>query len=305
MGTGSWNAGGSRPAHACAWSKIRLDWATPEVISKNQTGVNIPRVEDNPSIIRLWTDGAMGNQYFLVENRQRILFDDNLPGDGLLIYHVDDSVSQQNNPARYKVDVEQADGRSDLNNGLNRGDAGDPWPGSFSKRTFDTNSIPDSKAYSGAETSVSVTGISDSADTMTADFAVEPSWALAYNWLFTDPADLHLFRNYRNRYQARSSKGRLYINLLYRNSDKALEVLRRNPELMMEANYLIEKHKHAVRRALKGKKAVIKNSDEVVAFLDAYAEKAPPGLKALAKIVKLNMLANRRKGKLFLGFRLK
>lgn len=176
MGSGSWNgppsSRGSRPAHLCAWSKVELDWVTPTVISENQIGVNIPNVENNQSIYRLWTDGTMGNEYFLVENRQKILFDDFLPGECLLIYHVDDSVPKQNNPAHYKVDVEQADGNFDLNNGNNRGDTGDPWPGSSGKTTFDDNSTPNSRDYNGNETLVAVKNISDCGPTMTADLYV-------------------------------------------------------------------------------------------------------------------------------------
>jgi immune inhibitor A len=175
MGGGSWNGPmhlGSRPAHFCAWSKVELDWVTPVVVSSNQMGVNIPNVENNQSIFRLWTDGIMGSQYFLVENRQKTLFDDSLPGECLLIYHVDDSVPKQDNPAHYKVDVEQADGNFDLNNGTNRGDAGDPWPGTSGKTTFDKDSTPNSRDYSGNDTLVAVKNISDCGPTMTADFYV-------------------------------------------------------------------------------------------------------------------------------------
>ena len=305
MGSGSWNAGGSRPAHPCAWSKIQWNWVIPVVISEDQTGVNIPRVEDNQSILRLWTDGTVRNQYFLVENRQRTLFDDSLPGDGLLIYQVDDRMPLQFWPAHYKVDVEQADGNFDLNNGINRGDEGDPWPGSSVNRTFDANSTPNSRNYRGGDTSVAVTNISDSAATMTADFFVKPIWNSVYYRIFDNPSDLGLFRDYRNEFLTRTSKGKLYTYWLYKISDKALEVLLNNPELMIEANYLIAVNKDAVSGVLDGPEGIIYNTDEIVAFLDAYAKKAPPVLKVLSKIVQWDMLRKQRRGELFLGFRLK
>ncbi|MCS7258567.1 MAG: hypothetical protein NZ601_04295, partial [candidate division WOR-3 bacterium] len=34
-------------------------------------------------------------EYFLIENRRKTGFDVNLPGQGLLIYHIDDSVIAQ------------------------------------------------------------------------------------------------------------------------------------------------------------------------------------------------------------------
>ncbi|MCL6584168.1 MAG: M6 family metalloprotease domain-containing protein [bacterium] len=174
MGGGSWNGTphGSRPAHFCAWSKVKLGWVNPIVLRSNQIKVNIPQVETQPSIFLLWTDGAVGTQYFLVENRQKVLFDDSLPGDGLLIYHVDDQVKRQDNPVHYKVDVEQADGAFDLNNGTNSGDQGDPWPGSVGKRNFNQSSTPNSADYQGQKTQVAVRNISSSAPVMSADLYV-------------------------------------------------------------------------------------------------------------------------------------
>ncbi|MEW6379586.1 MAG: M6 family metalloprotease domain-containing protein [bacterium] len=174
MGGGSWNGNpsGSRPAHFCAWSKVQLGWVTPFVLKSNQTAVNIPQVETQGSIFLVWTNGEVGTQYFLVENRQKVSFDDSLPGDGLLIYHVDNQVKRQDNPAHYKVDVEQADGDYDLNNGTNGGDGGDPWPGTRGRRNFNQNSTPNSTDYNGQKTQVAIKNISSSAPTMAADFYI-------------------------------------------------------------------------------------------------------------------------------------
>ena len=78
-----------------------------------------------------------------------------------------------------------------------------------------------------------------------------------------------------------------------------------NPELLSEARHLIEANKDAVIDALNGKKGVIHNTDEIIAFLKEFGKKSPPRLKALAKLVRKVMLRKKRKGKLFLGFRLK
>ena len=174
MSGGSWNGfpRGSRPAHFCAWSKMQLGWVTPVVLRSNQISANIPQVETQGSILILWTDGAVGSQYFLVENRQKVLFDDGLPGAGLLIYHVDEQVKRQDNPAHYKVDIEQADGAFDLNNGTNGGDDGDPWPGVSVKRDFYQDSTPNSTDYNGHKTLVAVRNISNSSSTVTADLFV-------------------------------------------------------------------------------------------------------------------------------------
>jgi immune inhibitor A len=174
MSGGSWNGSprGSRPAQLCAWSKMQLGWVTPVVLRSNQISANIPQVETQGSIFILWTDGSVGSQYFLVENRQKVLFDDGLPGAGLLIYHVDEQVRRQDNPAHYKVDIEQADGAFDLNNGMNGGDDGDPWPGVSVKRDFYQDSTPNSSDYNGRKTLVAVRNVSNSSSTVTADLFV-------------------------------------------------------------------------------------------------------------------------------------
>jgi len=170
MANGMYNGDppGSCPAHPCAWSKKKLEWVYPINILGNWTGENaaqIPPVElmpdaaNNGYIYRLWTKGMVGLEYFLVENRQKINFDASLPGAGLLIYHVDESRLYEDNPAIYLVDVEQADGRFDLNYGINYGDPNDPWPGKLGKITFDKDSIPSSRNKYYEDTLVAIKNI--------------------------------------------------------------------------------------------------------------------------------------------------
>ncbi|MGH7893258.1 MAG: hypothetical protein ACREQL_01235, partial [Candidatus Binatia bacterium] len=76
-------------------------------------------------------------EYYLLENRRRTDNDLGIPGDGILVWHVDESVgafrTAQSNPRHKLVHLVEADGRSDLDlgtrNGGNRGDATDPWVG--------------------------------------------------------------------------------------------------------------------------------------------------------------------------------
>jgi hypothetical protein len=136
-------------------------------------------------------------------------------------------------------------------------------------------------------------------------FVQEVGWGAAYAALFESTSDLETLREYRDEILSKKARGRLYRKLLYKNSEEALEVLLDNPELILQAKYLFETNKDAVFDVLNGKKGVIHNTDEIIAFLKAFAKKSPPRLKALAKLVKKGMLRKKRKGKLFLGFRLK
>ena len=173
MAAGSWNNGGLTPAHPSAWCKCQQNWATPINQTINQSNVAIEDVKTGHTVHRLWKNGALGNEYFLVENRQQNLFDQYLPNSGLLIWHIDEATESNTNEAHYKVALMQADGKKDLELNHNRGDAGDSFPGSANNETFGDSSNPDSKSYAGSNTCVKVSNISAPAAVMHADLAVK------------------------------------------------------------------------------------------------------------------------------------
>jgi immune inhibitor A len=173
MAGGSWNNGGLTPAHPSAWCKCKQNWVTAQNYTANQNNVPIEDVKSSYKVHRLWKDGAVGNEYFLVENRQKINFDKFLPNSGLLVWHIDDAITSNANESHYKVALMQADGKKDLELNHNRGDAGDSFPGSSGNVTFNSTSNPNSKSYAGSNTCVSVTSISASAPVMHADLKVK------------------------------------------------------------------------------------------------------------------------------------
>jgi immune inhibitor A len=180
MAGGVWNGNnGNSPAEPDAWCRIHMGFLDPVNVTANLSQIIIPRIETSPTIYRLWANGAQGNEYFLVENRQRTSYDLHLPGDGLLIYHVDESVSGNNQPwfpghtnsGHYEVALEQSDGRFDLEQNTNAGDISDPYP-EFGSPSFTNRTTPNSQSYAGELTRVTVRNISTSADTMRADLAI-------------------------------------------------------------------------------------------------------------------------------------
>jgi PKD repeat protein len=82
--------------------------------------------------------------------------------------------------------------------------------------------------------SLTVTGPGGTAiETKTDYITVSEGWEPAYDTLFRHPSDLTLLRQYRDEFLIKTTKGRLYTKLLYNRSEKALQVLLQNPELMM------------------------------------------------------------------------
>jgi immune inhibitor A len=171
MAGGSWNGGGDVPAHPSAWCKAQQGWAS---VTNITTGgpISIPDVKTSRNVHRLWKDGTGGSEYFLLENRQRTGYDTNLPSDGLLIWHIDDAQPGNTDENHYKVGLMQADAHRDLELDHNRGDAGDPYPGSSGNTSFTSTSSPSSKSYANQDTCVSVTGVSASGPTMSATVQV-------------------------------------------------------------------------------------------------------------------------------------
>lgn len=190
MANGSWNGSlGASPAHPDAWCLARLGYVTPTVVSSNTSGASIPAIQNSPTAYKLWTSGSPLNEYFLVANRQKTGYDSALPYDGLLIWHVDESIADyganddewypgHTSYGHYKVALEQADGLWELESTVPYGFvdySNDPYPGSSDNRTFDGSSAPNSQSYAQSQTYVSVANISNSGPVMTCDLFVSPA----------------------------------------------------------------------------------------------------------------------------------
>ena len=170
MAGGSWNNGGDTPAHPCAWCKTKVGWVTPTTITGAQ-GVTITPYASTPDVYMLPVGGTGGTQYFLLSDRHKTGFDSHLPGEGLIIEHVDENQANNTDETHYLVDIEQADGKQDLNKNANRGDATDPFP-TASNSTFDGTSTPNSDAYDGSDTQIAVINIQHAGDNVTADVSL-------------------------------------------------------------------------------------------------------------------------------------
>lgn len=196
MAIGDRNGDGRSPSHLNPWCKIHLGWAKPKVVTGKLNNYTIPNEPESPqTIYRINIENSDGNEYFLVENRQKTGFDSDLPGSGLLIWHVNESKSvghfPNNDPENFFLTLKQADGLNDLETRIKpdekppitetewEGDPGDAYPGNTENRKFDHNTNPSSKSYSGKASCVSVVSISDPKPAMEAVIGVECKGKLA------------------------------------------------------------------------------------------------------------------------------
>jgi immune inhibitor A len=171
MGGGSWNGGGDIPSHPSAWCKANQGWASVTNVTANGQ-LTVHAVESSHAVHRLWKNGGSGSEYFLLENRQAVGYDQALPGSGLLLWHIDEAQAGNTDENRYKVGLLQADGNRDLELNHNRGDGGDPFPGTASKTAVTQSTTPNTLSFAGADTCVSVKSIPASGAAMTVDVTV-------------------------------------------------------------------------------------------------------------------------------------
>jgi M6 family metalloprotease-like protein len=161
MSHGTWGCDDRTPAQPChmgAWSKAMLGWVDVITLDPDMDhGVlSLPPVETSGIVYRIDAQDGSG-EYFLIENRQRIGYDQRLFEEGLLVWQIDANALAQrwtsnlvNAYSDMAVWIRQADGREHLSTlALSAGDAGDPFPGGTGNTAFHAVSLPSSNSRDG------------------------------------------------------------------------------------------------------------------------------------------------------------
>lgn len=172
MGGGSWNGSGHTPAHPSAWCKLQHKWVAVDNVTDNGKR-SVTNVLSSRKVLRLWKGGIKSQEYFLAEYRGRKGYDKELPGEGLLVWHVDDTIDGNANQLHPKVGLLQADGLKQLEQAANRGDAGDPFPGTSNNTQITAASNPNTLSYGGLDSGVEITNIKPVANGVTIQVKVK------------------------------------------------------------------------------------------------------------------------------------
>lgn len=152
MGSGLWGfSSSSRPSGLSAWSRARLGWVTPQLLEGDHVGYRLGASYAQRSIVKLPIAGTPLHEHYLVERRTRTGFDSDAPADGLLVWHIDDSVASGGTSKHPRVELVAADG-------IANGDAGDLLRASDQ---LSDSTTPSTKAHAGSDSLVAIQNVQD------------------------------------------------------------------------------------------------------------------------------------------------
>lgn len=203
---------GSSPTHLSIWCKYLLGWLEPDSIQKNYREeikeLSIPssttssygiRILENPNSSKDWFFNKVGKgEYFLLENRRKIGFDQSLPNEGLLIYHINEEKSNNDNEKEPLVGILQGDREKgyllkDL------GNANDFWQND----TLGVSDLttPSTNFYDGTPSGVKISNIKYSNNLIYCDIEIKPLflgkvYAYPNPFIFKDNNYSYLIINY-------------------------------------------------------------------------------------------------------------
>jgi M6 family metalloprotease-like protein len=155
MGSGNYSRAYS-PSGFEAWSLTEMGWVDVDTLTASET-ITVNPVQTSDTVFYIPLAGT--DEYLLLENRDSLLSDtaqmssafSRKKSPGLLIWHIDQSIvtggGAINTGSVHGIALEQADGLNHLRttSGGNRGDTGDPYPGSTVNRAWSLTTNPGSR----------------------------------------------------------------------------------------------------------------------------------------------------------------
>ena len=88
MDSGNYNGGGYQPPGYSAHERWMMGWLEPVELDVETTITDMPALAEEGRAYLIRNDG-WENEYYMVENRQPLGWDKTLPGQGILIFHID------------------------------------------------------------------------------------------------------------------------------------------------------------------------------------------------------------------------
>ena len=175
MGNGAWSGYyGDRPAGFNMWQKIQYGWVNPVTLEFTSTIVDFPAAATDAAAYRI--NSTVPGEYYILENRQQVgPFDQALPGHGLIVYHVNESLVRSavstntlnvgHPQAVYTVcagATDDPDGTVSSYGNINSGNA--PFPGLMNKSELSDYTLPSTLSQSGRFSYFALKNIAEDAE---------------------------------------------------------------------------------------------------------------------------------------------
>lgn len=100
MDSGNYNGQEYRPCNYSAHERMLMGWLTPVELTTATDITAMPALASEPVAYLIRNDGAE-NEYYIVENRQQWGWDQDLPGSGIVVFHIDYDKDVWNSLAEY------------------------------------------------------------------------------------------------------------------------------------------------------------------------------------------------------------
>lgn len=163
MADGGRNNQGRTPPCLSSYERMALGWLNPEVLTASDTDYQLaPLSSVNAAYI---VASKSDDDFFVVENRKRDGWDAHLPGEGLLVWHIDYDASLwtsnnvNNDASRQRIDLVEAD--SDVSSSTRGSDA---FPGAADLREFGSETTTTLKFNDGSKSPIAVCNIREASD---------------------------------------------------------------------------------------------------------------------------------------------
>ena len=165
---GSWcvmsSQNNNNPQYPNAYLRYLAGWIDAVDITSAEVGTPFYHVANGPAAY-VYRRNAI--EAYFIEARRRVGRNANTPGSGLAVWHIHEYGYNRSDDAGFPlVALMQADGRNDLENGVNKGDATDLFRASV-QTNFNKATIPAAFYHDETASDISITEISDSGEVMT------------------------------------------------------------------------------------------------------------------------------------------
>ena len=173
MASGFKNNNGRNPVGYSLFERYALGFAQPALITGVGT-ISVPALEKGNTGYRMNT--ANENEYFIIENRQRIKWDKNLPGTGMLVFRVDSTNVEvwENNLVNANPDHNYYELLRANFNGMNDSPR-DPFPGTSNVTSITNATQPNLKTWDGQSSHYAFVNIAEADSIITFDVVIDNS----------------------------------------------------------------------------------------------------------------------------------